>query len=345
MKAALHVGQLLQPVPGGIGRYVRSLVRVLPDAGVDVHAFAAGPKPAGVDGPYTDLGWPRGPLRYEAWHRLRRPAVRVPGDVVHATSLAVPPSGGRPLVVTVHDLVFLRQPEHLTPRGVAFHRRGLDLSRDATVVVPTAYGRDDLAREGFDPARIVVAHHGVDPSPPPSPLPERPPYLLFVGTLEPRKGVADLLDAHASLRMRHPDLELLLVGPAGWGEPLDLDRPGVVVVGNLGDADLDVAYRGAVALAHPARYEGFGLTVVEAMARGCPVVCTDAACLPEVAGGAATLVPVGDVAALADALEEVLGDGARRAAMAAAGRDRAAHFTWAASAEAHRQAYELAVSR
>lgn len=344
MRVALHVGQLLQPVPGGIGRYVRGLAAALPDAGVDVHAFAAGPRPAGIDAEYTDLGPPRGPLRYEAWHRFRRPVVRLPGDVVHATSLAVPPTGGRPLVVTVHDLVFVHQPEHLTARGVAFHRRGLELSRNATIVVPTAFGRDDLASEGFDPGRIHVAHHGVDPPPPPAPLPDRPPFLLFVGTLEPRKGVADLLDAHAALRARHPDLELVLAGPPGWGEPVDVDRPGVTATGNVDDALLDELYRGAVALAHPTRYEGFGLPLVEAMARGCPVVCTDVACLPEVTGGAATLVPVGDVDALAGALEAVLTDHGRRAAMAEAGRARAAEFTWAASAAAHARAYDAAAA-
>nr|MDQ3385247.1 glycosyltransferase [Actinomycetota bacterium] len=105
---ALHAGQLLQPVPGGIGRYVRSLLGALPAAGVEPVAFAAGPAPEDVDGPWIDLGAPRGAVRYELWHRLRRPLVRVPGDVLHATSLAVPPAGGRPLVVTVHDLVFLR---------------------------------------------------------------------------------------------------------------------------------------------------------------------------------------------------------------------------------------------
>jgi glycosyltransferase involved in cell wall biosynthesis len=240
--------------------------------------------------------------------------------------------------------VFLRQPENLTPRGVAFHRRGLELSRGATVVVPTAFGRDDLAAEGFDPDRIVVAHHGVDPPPPPRPRPARPPYLLFVGTIEPRKGVADLVEAHAALRARHPDLELVLAGVRGWGELPDLDRPGVVEAGGLGDEDLDALYRGAAALGHPARYEGFGFTPVEAMARGCPVVTTDAACLPEVTGGAATLVPVGDVDALAAALERVLTDGAHRAALVDAGHRRAAELTWAASAAAHWKAYELAVA-
>ena len=342
LRVAVHVGQLLQPVPGGIGRYVRSLLAALPSAAVDPVAFAAGAVPGA-----TDLGWPHGSLRYELWHRARRPAVRVAGDVVHATSLAVPPPGGRPLVVTVHDLVFLRQPEHLTRRGVSFHRRGLELARReaAAIVVPTEFGRDDLAREGFDPSRIHVAPHGVAPPVPSDLAPPVPgPYLLFVSTLEPRKGVDDLLDAHAALRRAHPDVQLVLAGPRGWGPPPDTDRPGVVVVGNLDEPALDAAYRGAVALVVPERYAGFGLPIIEGMARGCPVVTSDAACLPEVGGGAATVVPTGDVGALTAALDELLRSASRRAAMAQAGIERAATFTWERSAALHRAAYEAALA-
>jgi glycosyltransferase involved in cell wall biosynthesis len=348
--AAVHVGQLLQPIPGGIGRYVRSLVGALPLARVDVCAFAAGPRPEGLAVPYTDLGKPTGPVRYEAWHRLRRPVVRVPGDVVHATSLAVPPTGRRPLVVTVHDLVFLRQPEHLTPRGVSFHRRGLALARKeaAAIVVPTAFGKADLVAEGVPADRIHVAPHGVEvldlPAVPLGELGVRPPYVLFVGTVEPRKGVADLLAAFEPLRASHPDLQLVLAGPPGWGELPDLHQPGVIATGNVGEEVLDALYRSALALALPSSYEGFGLPVVEAMARGCPVVTSDAACLPEVAGDAGVVVPLGDVDALAGALHHLVVDRDHRADRAQASLRRAKAFTWAASAEAHRRAYEAAAS-
>lgn len=352
--AAIHVGQLLQPVPGGIGRYVRHLVQALPAVGVDVHGFAAGPAPDGI-APYTDLGQPTGPVRYEAWHRFRRPVVRVPGDLVHATSLAVPPAGRRPLVVTVHDLVFLRQPEHLTSRGVSFHRRGLAIARReaAAVVVPTEFGKADLVAEGFDEARVHVAHHGVDPPGPEDPavtaavlewLGIHRPFLLFVGTIEPRKGVDDVLAAHARLRERRPDLGLVLTGPPGWGAQPDLAGPGVIATGNVGDRELDALYRSAVALALPERYSGFGLPLVEAMARGCPVVTSDAACLPEVVGAGGDVVPVGDVDALAASLARLVDDEAWRAERSADALHRAGDFTWARSAEAHRLAYEAALA-
>ncbi|HUF32045.1 MAG TPA: glycosyltransferase family 1 protein [Acidimicrobiales bacterium] len=354
MRAAVHVGQLLQPVPGGIGRYVRNLLASLPGAGVEAVPFAAGGPPEGVEG-YVDLGWPVAPLRYELWHRLRHPRIRIPADVVHATSLAVPPSGRRPLVVTIHDLVFLRQPEHLTPRGVSFHRRGLALARrhaDA-VVVPTAFGRNDLVSEGFEAERIHVAHHGVhlpaDPDPASTAaalerLGVATPFILFVATIEPRKGVVDVVAAHRALRAARPDLGLVLAGPKGWGLAPDLRGPGLVIAGMVGDVELDALYRSAVALALPSRYEGFGLQVVEAMARGCPVVTTDAACLPEIAGGAADLVPVGDVDALTDALARLLDDDDHRSRRAAAGRARAGDFSWEASAASHAGAYRSAVA-
>jgi glycosyltransferase involved in cell wall biosynthesis len=348
------VGQLLQPVPGGIGRYVRHLVQALPATGVEVEAFAAGPGPEGV-GPYTDLGQPTGAVRYEAWHRFRRPVVKVPGDLVHATSLAVPPPGRRPLVVTVHDLVFLRQPEHLTARGVAFHRRGLAIARReaAAIVVPTEWGRGDLVGEGFDAERVHVAHHGVDVPDESDPavvqgvlerFGVRPPFLLFVGTIEPRKGVGDVLAAHAALRAGRPDLGLVLAGPPGWGDLPALDGPGVVATGGVGDRELDALYRAAAALVLPERYAGFGLPLVEAMARGCPVVASDAACLPEVVGDGGLTAPVGDVNALVELLAPILDDESVRAGWAARAAARAGHFTWAKSAAAHRRAYEAALA-
>src|SRR4051812_32202705 len=141
MKAGLHVGQLLQPVPGGIGRYIVHLARNLPSAGVEVVPFGAGrpsPRVHNLIGTTVDLGWPPGALRYEMWHQLRRPRVDLGVDVVHAPSLAVPAVRDVPLVVTVHDVAFLREPEAFTRRGLAFHRRGLEIAHREAAAIITA---------------------------------------------------------------------------------------------------------------------------------------------------------------------------------------------------------------
>ena len=366
MRVALHAGQLDQAVPGGIGRYVEGLLRHLPEAGVAVERFSAG-------------RW-----RYQAWHRFRRPVVRVPGDLVHAPSLAVPSSGRRPLVVTVHDLAFRTHPECFPPRGRAFHERGLELARAeaAAVIVPSEATAAELRHAGFEAARVHVAHHGIDlgplhpperpgphfPAPSMNPLQQMHPhwqpaadpagggapvlgleprsYVLFVGTVEPRKGVDVLLAAHAVLRRQgHPDLRVVVAGPPGWGETPSLDRPGVVAPGRIDEPTLDALYRGAAALAVPSRSEGFGLPALEAMARGCPVVASDAGALPEVVGDAGVLVPPGDADALAAALDRLLTEDSVAASLGAAGHQRAATFTWAACTAAHRAAYHAALGQ
>src|SRR5437763_3808294 len=374
LTVALQVGQLDQPVPGGIGRYVEGLVRHLPEAGVRVERFAGG-------------RW-----HYEAWHRFRRPVVRTPGDLVHAPSLAVPPPGRRPLVVTVHDLAFRTHPDCFPTRGRAFHERGLALARAeaAAVIVPSEATAAELRSAGFEAARVHVAHHGIDPSalhplsplgpqilpPAPTPSPLQPlhphwqpaegtavggsapgagretpvlgleprSYVLFVGTVEPRKGIDVLLAAHTGLRRAgHPDLRLVIAGPPGWGAPPPVDGPGVVAPGRVDEATLDALYRGAAALAVPSRSEGFGLPALEAMARGCPVVASDAGALPEVVGDAGLLVPPGDADALAGALARLLTDDALAAATRAARHRRAATFTWSACTAAHLAAYHAAL--
>ncbi|HZQ78281.1 MAG TPA: glycosyltransferase family 1 protein [Acidimicrobiia bacterium] len=381
MRVALQAGQLDQPVPGGIGRYVEGLFRHLPEAGVAVERFGGG-------------RW-----LYEAWHRFRRPVVRTPGDLVHAPSLAVPPAGRRPLVVTVHDLAFRTHPECFPARGRSFHERGLALARAeaAAVIVPSEATAAELRAAGFDAGRIHVAHHGIDRAPLTSPEPPEPgpggpgvapggnfpapsmnplqamhphwqpaegslgaaagaggptpvlgleprSYVLFVGTVEPRKGIDVLLAAHAALRRgRHPELRLVVAGPPGWGQTPALDGPGVVAPGRVDELTLDALYRGAAALAVPSRSEGFGLPALEAMARGCPVVASDAGALPEVMAGAGVLVPPGDADALAAALDNVLTDDALAASLGAAGHRRAGTFTWQACTAAHIAAYRAAL--
>ncbi|MCU1459191.1 MAG: glycosyltransferase [Actinomycetia bacterium] len=350
---ALHVGQLLQRVPGGIGRYTRALIRELPPVGVQLHTFAAGDPSVAVAAGFPDfvqLGHPYAPVRYELWHRLRAPRIRVDGDLIHAPSMAIPPKGDRPLVVTVHDVAFLRHPELFTKRGVSFHRRGLELTRrDATAVItPSRFTHDELVREGFDPGRIHVIPHGIaaEPGPITDDIRRRlgwvgvdPPFVLFVGTLEPRKGLPILLEAMAAVRCAHPDVTLVVSGQPGWGDVPELDAPFVRKLGFTDNDVLDALYRCAVLVAVPSRYEGFGLPALEAMARGTPVVASNAASLPEVVGDAGILVEPQDVAGWAEAIGRVIEDDDERVRLQVAGSRRAAGYTWLSSARAHRAAY------
>lgn len=359
MRVAFHAGQLLQPVPGGIGRYSHALLRTLASSGVEVVAFAAGELPSGIPRhvPWIDLGRPNGSIRYESWHRLRRPLLRLDADIVHAPSLVVPPVRGPALVVTIHDIAFTRVPHVTTRRGVGFHRRAFDIARETAdlVITPSSFTRLELIREGFDPDDVLVALLGVD-----EPLPrddadlaalvERKgivhPYVLTVGTIEPRKDLPSLVEAVARLRARsHPDLELVVVGPSGWGKVSSLDRSFVRVLGQLPWSDVDALIRRSQAFCIASHYEGFGLPALEALARGAVVAVAEGSALEEVVADAALLFAPGDVEGCADALGRLIDDHELRAELAGRARARARELTWERSAKTHAAAYQLAIER
>ena len=354
----LLLEQCLSPVPGGTGRYSREVAAALArraPAGSAVAGWVAwhhdvGPATVpGVAGPHR-LALPRRAL-VAAWAQGLGP--RVPGAVVHAPTPLAPPRRGRPLVVTVHDAVPWTHPETLTPRGVAWHRAAVGrAARTADLlVVPTRAVADELARHvALRPDRLLVVGEGVSSSlavPPDADdrarrlaLPEQ--YLLTVSTLEPRKGLAELVTALAAPGA--PDLPLLCAGQPGWGgeRPEELAArlglpPGRVrTLGRVGDADLSVLYSRARALVVPSRAEGFGLPVLEAMSFGTPVLTSEAPALVEVADGAALAVPLD---ALAEGLRRIVGDEALRDRLRAAGPLRAAAFTWDGAADALWAAY------
>jgi glycosyltransferase involved in cell wall biosynthesis len=368
MRVAVNVEQLLDPASGGIGRYTAKLVTLLPQlsSGDAVLPFTARHRPSEIEHAYRRfdlhksgvpdpirLPLPR-PMLYDAWHVLGRPRLewRAPAlrnvDVVHAPSVAVPPHGPPPLVVTVHDVAPLLFSEGFTRRGLWFHARGVKAAARRADLVITGSHAAAAEIEGHTPIgrdRLRVVPYGVDGT---TAAPEEiagtlrrhglvgTPYVLWVGILQPRKNVGTLVMAFARLveRDRLPH-HLVLAGPPGWLEDeilaaAERSHLGERLhrLGEVTDSDLKALYAGADVFALPSRYEGFGLPVLEAMVQGTPVVCADIPALREVAGGAARLVPPADVEAWSAALDDLLGDETARHRMAEAGRARAGQFSW-----------------
>lgn len=372
MRVALNLEQLCQPAPGGIGTYTARLATLLPgclgESG-EVLGFCARHRREAVEAALADhgvtleaeiLALPR-PLLYDLWTvgHIAGPQMlsrRLRGvDVVHAPSLAVPPvRRGTALVVTVHDAAHERFPQMYPRRGLAFHRRGMRAARDRAdaVICPTAAAAADVARlGGIGRDRIHVVHHGVDTVDVTAGLVEGArrrhgvgagPYVLWVGTLEPRKNLPLLLDAFELLvrEDRCGDTRLVLVGPSGWLDTASdvARRTGalgdrLVTTGSVSRDDLHALYAGAEMFAFPSTHEGFGLPVLEAMSQGTPVVCSADAAVREVAGGAARVVEAADPVSWADAIGAVLSDPAESDRLASAGRTRARDFDWSRCAE------------
>jgi glycosyltransferase involved in cell wall biosynthesis len=362
LRVGVHVGQLVQAIPGGIGRVTEMLCDELPKH-ADVVAFSSCPRRArraldarlGGTVEFRSLGPGAPRWRYELWHRYRRPQIDLDVDVCHAPSLAIPPSTV-PLVVTVNDIAFLRHPGAFTPHGVRFHEGGLAIARReaAAVIVPSAFTRDELVREGFDGDRIHCVPLAVR-APDHLPAAEtcrqlrrrgvRGPYLLVVGTVEPRKDHATLVAAFELVRARHPELSLVVAGASGWlakDAASALRRRGVVLLGRVSDAEIDMLYLHAEVVLSGSIYEGFGLAVREALARGCPVVATAIPAHVELVADAARLFAPGDVDALTGEIEELLRDPSARTDLRRAALGRANQFNVATTIDGHLAAYERA---
>ncbi|MDQ0373240.1 glycosyltransferase family 4 protein [Cellulomonas humilata] len=357
LRVAMTVEQLWQPFPGGSGTYVRSLATSLAGTDdVDVVGVAARhttPPPSGDLPIPVRTSWLPRRVLYDAWHTTRRPRSSVPrdADVVHATTWAIPPRTA-PLVVTVHDLAFLRAPEHFTPRGNRFFRRALEIvGAEADVVLtPSELTALDCVDHGIERARLRVVPLAADVLDVPTTtlaefqrahgLSERP-YVLWCGTVEPRKNLPTLLRAFGDVAARS-DLDLVLVGPVGWGS-VDLEAPAAVlgdrlkVLGRLSHADLHAAYAGARAFAFPSTWEGFGLPVLEAMGHGVPVVTSRGTSMAEFAADSALLVDPLDSDALAEALLDA--SGPQHDDLAVRGLAVAERHTWARTAEQTVAAY------
>jgi len=363
LRVAVTLEQCWHRVPGGVASSALDATRALqhhPDLDlVGVSARHLGPpdEPWVPPIPVRSLPLPRRAL-YDSWHRLRRPAVERatgPVDVVYVTGMAVPPPSV-PLVVTVHDLAFLDDPGHSTARGIRFFTRAVELARqDARLVCcPSQDTIDACLAYGFDPGRLRLVPWGVDATRVAAGEVERvratyrldQPFVLWTGTVEPRKNLPTLLDAFRRLD-RH-GLELVLVGPKGWNEDLrshlGTAAGRVRTLGFVPEEDKRALYAAASVFCLPSRQEGFGLPVLEAMAQGAPVVTSAGTATAEVAGDAARLVDPADADALATALADVLDDPAEAARMAAASLQRVTAFPWSRTGDLLASAFAEAVS-
>ena len=366
----------LQVRSAGVAVYVAELVRglaaLLPNAELSLFG-AAGRAVAGERAWPTNVRWQR---------RLAYPLVMgVPAGVprlltlesvlgqtelFHATAYAAPRTRRIPVVLTVHDLTLLRHPELGTP-GLrrTLRRVGADAARAHMVIADSQATQRDLTELcGVPPARIRVVPLGVAPGFRPLPADSAraqvrdrfrlaEPYLLHVGTLEPRKNLPRLIDAYAQLcRAGIAPPLLVLAGAPGWGADAvarAIDRHGlrerVVRLGRVDSAGLPALYAAAEAFVFPSLYEGFGLPVLEAMACGAAVVAATTGALPEVADDAALLVDPCDVDGLAGAMARLLGDPGLRSRLRAAGPARAAPFTWERTAGATLAVYAEVLGR
>ncbi|HJQ41485.1 MAG TPA: glycosyltransferase family 1 protein [Jatrophihabitantaceae bacterium] len=357
---------------GGVGRYVDNLVPALVRAGVDVDV-ACQPHDAEFFASLTGRTKVAGALARRAvtrlpWEQTALPlAIRqIRPDVVHSPHYTQPLAVRCPLVVTLHDATFFTAGHLHGPVKRSFFRGAtrVALHRAKTCIVPSQATADELQRvAGADPAKLVVAHHGVDSSvfAPPSPahvaafrselglrVGER--YVCFLGTMEPRKNVPALIRAWvAACRDRVDAPALVLAGRPGWDAALDAavqevpDSLRLIRTGYLPLTSLSALLGGADLVAYPSFGEGFGLPVLEAMACGAAVLTTRRLSLPEVGGSAVEYCDV-DVASITNGLRRLLDDRTRTAALGRAARERAATFRWDASAADHIKAYEQALA-
>jgi len=357
VRVAYTLEQCWHRVPGGTAVAALEIARAMPNVRPDVELL--GVSGTHRDDPAVDFDLSidvaglalTGAALYEASLRLGWPRVESVWpkcDLVHATSI-IPFATRRPLVVTVHDLAFLRHPEFFTRRGNSVFRRSLRAicKRADLVIVSSRATFDDCVDAGISRERLRHVPLGVRQVPVTEAeaeraarlldLPER--FLLFVGTIEPRKNLRRLIEVVTS----DPSLPPLVVaGVSGWGENLVAggdDR--VRFVGHVDDGTLRGLYCLAAAFVYPSLWEGFGLPILEAMAQGAPVVTSLGTSTEEVAGGAAVLVDPRDSSSIAVGIRSALES---REELAARSCIRAAEMSWDAAARATAAAYDEVVS-
>lgn len=364
LRIALTLEQCWHEVPGGTAVAGIELARALGRGkhGLDLIGVAARhseppPDPWKPPIEVAHLGLPR-LLMYEGWHRYRRPHVEKatgPVDVIHATTIAIPPRTA-PLVVTIHDLAFMTEPGNFTRRGNRFFRKGLALAwREADLVLcPSEATMKQCRSAGFEDERLRLVPMGVHVHEATAAEIEAArtkhklerPYILWTGTMEPRKNLPRLLRAYGTLA---PDADLVLVGPKGWKENIDRllagQRPDIKILGFLPQQELRALYAGADVFCFPSLEEGFGLPVLEAMAQGTPCVTSLGTSTEELGRDASVLVNPLSSTSIMEGIRRVLEDRELARKLADAGRERAAAYSWDRTAEGTADAYREVAGR
>jgi glycosyltransferase involved in cell wall biosynthesis len=340
----------------GVNNYIRGtlggLVEVAGERGHAVVAFAptspAGRRAipetlAGLDVELRLLTLPGAHGWRTAWSVLGWPPAERwlgPFDALHFTDWMYPPQRHGVRATTIHDIVPLHHPQWTTKRTQAMHgRKYRNAARTCDVVFAnSSFTADDFARAlDFPRERVLVAHPGIgaDYGSDGEAADLGAPYVLTVATLEPRKNLGTLVDAFALLEGE--GLSLAVVGGQGWGEQPQLDRPGVVRLGRVTDAELARLYRGAACVVYPSRFEGFGMPITEAMACGAPVVASSHPSLDEASGGVAVRVDPESPQAIAEGIREAI---ARRDELRARGLEHVKQFSWRRCGEVFLEGYE-----
>ena len=357
MRLLMMVEQLRRPASGGIGTYISGLLQGLGDLAPPERPALTlvASRPAATEGRpdplagrgYTVRAYPLpGPLLTRAWDSGVLRGSRG-FDVVHATSLSTLEPGGAALVTTVHDLLWRRVPEAYPARGRTWHEAALRraLRRSDRFIVPAEVVAMDLMEAGAPADSVHVIPMGSDHLPPPdvgaatrllSTMGVDGPFLLSVGTLEPRKNLPRLVDAYERVRTSLPEpWPLVLVGPSGWGARVK-PATGVVLTGMVTPSELSALYAMARLLAYVPLEEGFGLPPVEAMALGTPVVASP---LPSTAGAAFEVDPL-DTDSIAGGLLSVATDEGERHHLRDLGRERSDELRWSGIARQHLAVWE-----
>lgn len=353
---------------GGISQYTRNIIHALADLDrTGDYAILHAARPQTDPGNLTPAAnFQRVNVYTPPHHRLERMALgleisRLRLDVLHSPDFIPPLFGARRYIITVHDLNFMLFPKFQTPDSLAYYAGNIKAAvhkADHILTVSRATADDLCNLLNVPPEKITIQVEGVDPTYHPMsaeqirPVLERfklpSTYILFVGTIEPRKNISGLFEAYSLLKQQMPDAPpLVLAGQRGWlYEPIlqkakDLNlRDDLIWIENATVADLPMIYNGAAVLVMPSFYEGFGLPPLEAMACGIPTVVSNRSSLPEVVGDTGLLVDPDHPESITDALRRMLTENELRSRSSKAGLERAKLFTWTQAAKTALEVYQ-----